>query len=51
MRAYLANLTPKARMLLAIPIIAVAYPVVMILVPAIVRALVPDVVRSVLSLI
>jgi hypothetical protein len=51
MRAYLANLTPKARMLLAIPIIVVAYPVVMILVPAIVRALVPDVVRSVLSLI
>jgi hypothetical protein len=51
MRAYLANLTPKARMLLAIPIIAVAYPAVMILVPAIVRALVPDVVRSVLSLI
>jgi hypothetical protein len=51
MRAYLANLTPKARMLVAIPIIAVAYPVVMILVPAIVRALVPDVVRSVLSLI
>ena len=51
MRAYLENLTPKARMLLAIPIIVVAYPVVMILVPAIVRALVPDVVRSVLSLI
>jgi uncharacterized membrane protein (DUF106 family) len=51
MRAYLANLTPKARMLLAIPIIAVAYPAVMILVPAIVRALVLDVVRSVLSLI
>jgi len=51
MRAYLAKLTPKARMLLAIPLIAVAYPVVMVLVPAIVRAIVPDVVRSVLSLI
>ncbi len=51
MRAYLANLPPKARMLLAIPVVAVAYPVVMILLPAVVRALVPDVVRSVLSLI
>ena len=51
MRAYFAKLSPKARMLLAIPLIAVAYPVVMVLVPAIVRAIVPDVVRSVLSLI
>jgi len=51
MRAYLARLTPKARMLLAIPLIMIAYPVVMILVPAIIHALVPDVVRSVLSLI
>lgn len=51
MRAYLAKLTPKARMLLALPLVAIAYPVVMILVPAIVRAMVPDVVRSVLSLI
>jgi hypothetical protein len=51
MRAYLAKLTPKARMLLALPLIAIAYPVVMILLPAIVRALVPDVVRSVLRLL
>jgi hypothetical protein len=51
MRAYLTNLTPKARMLLAVPIVAIAYPVIMILLPAIVRAIVPDVVRSVLSLI
>jgi hypothetical protein len=51
MRAYLAKLTPKARVLLALPLIAISYPVVMILLPAIIRALVPDVVRSVLSLI
>ena len=51
MRAYLANLTPKAAMLLAVPVIAIAYPLIMILLPAIVRAIVPDVVRSVLSLI
>jgi hypothetical protein len=51
MRAYLAKLTPKGRMLLALPLIAIAYPVVMILIPAMIRAVVPDVVRSVLSLI
>jgi len=51
MRAYLAKLPPKAQLLLALPLIAIAYPVVMILLPAIIRALVPDVVRSVLSLI
>jgi hypothetical protein len=51
MRAYLANLTPKARIMVAIPLIVVAYPVVMIVLPAVIRAIVPDVVRSVLSLI
>jgi hypothetical protein len=51
MRDYLSNLTPKARLLLAVPLIALAYPVVMILLPTVVRAVVPDVVRSVLSLI
>jgi hypothetical protein len=51
MRAYLAKLPPKAQLLVALPLIAIAYPVVMILLPAIIHALVPDVVRSVLSLI
>lgn len=51
MRAYLANLTPKAAMLLAVPVVAIAYPVIMIVLPAIARAIIPDVVRSVLSLI
>jgi len=51
MRSYLAKLTPKAQMLLAIPLIAITYPVVMILLPAIIRALLPSVVRSVLSLL
>jgi hypothetical protein len=51
MRRYLAKLPPKAQFLLALPLLAIAYPVVMIVVPAIVRAVVPDVVRSVLSLI
>jgi len=51
MRAYLANLTPKARVLLAVPVLAIAYPVIMILLPAVIRAVIPDVVRTVLSLI
>jgi hypothetical protein len=51
MRAYLTNLTPKTFMLLAAPIVAIAYPVVTIVVPAVVRAVVPEVVRSVLSLL
>jgi hypothetical protein len=51
MRAYLDKLPPKAKMLLALPLLALAYPVVMILLPAIIHALVPNVVRSVLSLI
>jgi len=51
MRAYLANLTPKAAMLLAVPVLAIAYPVVTAVLPAVVRAVVPDVVRTVLSLL
>ena len=51
MRAYLANLTPKAFMLLAVPVVAIAYPLVTCVLPAVVRALLPDAVRSVLSLL
>jgi hypothetical protein len=51
MRAYLANLTPKAFMLLTATVAAIAYPVVTIGLPAAARAVVPDVVRSVLSLL
>jgi hypothetical protein len=51
MRAYLANLTPKTRMLLAVPAIVIAYVIVTIVVPAVVHAAVPEVVRSVLKLI
>ncbi|MFY9741485.1 MAG: hypothetical protein WA252_10310 [Candidatus Sulfotelmatobacter sp.] len=51
MRAYLAKLTPAVRMLLVLPVVVIAYAVVMIVVPAIVYAIVPNVVRSVLSLI
>ena len=51
MRFHLAKLTPKARILLALPVVAIAYPVVMILLPALLHAAVPNVVRSVLNLL
>ncbi|MFZ0538504.1 MAG: hypothetical protein WA261_04560 [Candidatus Sulfotelmatobacter sp.] len=51
MQGYLAKLTPKTRMLVMLPLIVIAYPVVTILVPAIIHAIIPDVVRSVLSLL
>jgi hypothetical protein len=50
MRAYLAKLTPTVRMVLAVPLLWIAYVVVMNVVPAILRAVVPEVVRSVLSM-
>ena len=50
MRTFLAKLTPKAAMLLAVPVLAIAYPIVMIVIPAMIRAVVPNVVRSVLNL-
>jgi hypothetical protein len=51
MRAYLAKLTPKVSTLLALSALALAYPIATIIVPAVVHALVPDVVRSVLHLL
>ncbi len=51
MRAYLAKLPPALRVALALPLLAVAYPVILIVIPALIRAAVPDVVRSVLNLI
>jgi hypothetical protein len=51
MRAYLAKLTPNVRLLLAVPVIAIAYMVVTCVLPAVVHAAVPEVVRSVLRLI
>jgi hypothetical protein len=38
-------------MVLGVTIVAIAYPLVMLVGPAVIRAIVPDVVRSVLSLI
>jgi hypothetical protein len=51
MKAYFTNLPMKIWVLLVVPAVAIAYPVVMIVVPAVVRAVVPEVVRTVLSVI
>lgn len=50
MKAYLTNLPAKIWMLLAIPAILIAYPVVAIVVPAVIHAVVPETVRTVLHL-
>jgi hypothetical protein len=51
MKAYLANLPTRIWALAVIPAILAAYPVVRIVTPMVVRAVVPDVVRSLLNLI
>lgn len=51
MKAYFNNLSSTVWTLLAIPLIAVAYPVVTILLPAVLRAVMPESVRAVLSLL
>jgi len=51
MKAYFNNLPMKTWALLVLPVVAIAYPVVRIVVPAVVHAVVPDVVRTVLHMI
>jgi len=51
MKAYLANLPPKICMLLTLSAVVIAYPVVMIVLPAIIRAVVPETARSILNLL
>jgi len=51
MKAYLASLTPKSWMLLTLSALVIAYPVVMVVLPAMIRAVVPETVRSILSLL
>jgi hypothetical protein len=51
MQAYLAKLSPRAWALLALLTTVIAYPLLTIIVPAAIREMVPDVVRSVLKLI
>ena len=51
MKAYLNNLPARTWALVAIPLIVIAYPIAAVVVPAVIRAVVPEVVRTVLSLI
>jgi len=51
MRAYLNNLSARAWALLAVPLIALAYPIAAVVVPCIIHTVVPEAVRTVLSLI
>jgi hypothetical protein len=51
MKTYFNNLSSTVWALLAIPLVAVAYPVATILLPAVLHALVPESVRAVLSML
>ena len=51
MKAYFNNLPTRTWLLLVIPLVVLAYPIARIVVPAVLHAVVPEVVRSVLSVI
>jgi hypothetical protein len=51
MKAYLNNLPTKTWLLLVVPLVVVAYPIARLVVPVVLHAVVPEVVRSVLSVI
>lgn len=51
MKADLTNMPTKLWLLLVVPAVALAYPIVRIVVPAVIHAVVPEVVRTVLSVI
>jgi hypothetical protein len=51
MKAYLINLPMKIWAVLVLPAVVIAYPVARIVVPAVVHAVVPEAVRTVLSVI
>ncbi len=51
MKAYFTNLPTRIWLMLVVPAVLLAYPLMCAVVPAVVRAMVPEVVRSVLSVI
>jgi hypothetical protein len=51
MKAYFTNLPTRVWLLLVMPAVVIAYPVVRIVIPAVVHAVLPEAVRSVLSMI
>ena len=50
MKAYFANLPTRTWALIVVPAVAIAYPIGKLVVPAVVHAVVPEVVRTVFSL-
>jgi hypothetical protein len=51
MKAYFTNLPTRIWLLLIVPAAVIGYPVARIVVPAVVHAVVPEAVRTVLSMI
>jgi hypothetical protein len=51
MKAYFTKLPTSIWALIVIPVVVIAYPVVRIVVPAVLHAVVPNAVRTVLNLI
>ena len=51
MKAYFTNLPMRVWLFLILPVVVIAYPVVRIVAPAVVHAVVPEAVRTVLSMI
>lgn len=51
MKAYLTNLPTRTWFLLVVAAVGLAYPVVRVVVPGVLNAVVPEVVRSVLNAI
>jgi hypothetical protein len=51
MRAHFNNLSMKTWLLLVVPALVIAYPIARVVVPAVIHAVVPEVVRNVLTVI
>jgi hypothetical protein len=51
MKAYFTNLSTRTWLLFVVPAVVIAYPVIRMVVPAVVHAVVPEAVRAVLSVI
>jgi hypothetical protein len=51
MKAYFTNLPTRVWILLGVPLLAIAYPIVTVVLPAVIRAVVPETVRTVLHLL
>ncbi len=51
MKAYFTNLPTRSWLLLIVPAVLIAYPLARVVVPEVIHAVVPEVVRRVLSVI